>query len=265
MVEQSVLLQIIQFVGLITPALAILIELLVRFHGGLETLRADKELPIEVQILFIGFGAILVGGTVVGIQLVLTLSNQITQLAALFIFGGLPFLIISVLMMNIRISAISDPDTSIISQIPQILRKTSSISIPLLASSLLYLLPVRQFSTEINSNLNWWIFQGSIEPVWFFYVAGVIMLYKTMYSLWTHESIPSNNLDDVIGDWFVVSFTIGAFFLIFSGGIFVAYLLLLLVSVPYVTVGSTLSAIPYLWCLFVLLAVLITDIDPDND
>ena len=54
MVEQSTLLQIIQFVGLITPALAILIELLIRFHRGLSELQDNKQLPLEIQILFLG-------------------------------------------------------------------------------------------------------------------------------------------------------------------------------------------------------------------
>lgn len=68
MASQTTLLQIIQFVGLLAPALAILIELLVRFHGGLDEISSSRKLPVEIQLLFIGFGAILLGGMVVGIQ-----------------------------------------------------------------------------------------------------------------------------------------------------------------------------------------------------
>jgi len=265
MEHQSTLLQIIQFVGLITPALAILIELLIRFHGGLDEIQEKKRLPIEVQVLFIGFGVILLGGMGVGFQMILTLDNQVTQFASILIFGGLPLLTISVILMNIRISVVSDSSSNLLRDIPTILQRASSVGVPLLFSGFLFFYPLIEFSSFINSNLNWWIFNDEIPPAWYFYIASGLISYKVLYSLWTHQSIPSDDLSGVAEDLFLVSFTAGAFFLLLSGLGFLPYYLLLSTGVPFVTAASPLSAIPYLWSAFVLLAMIYNEIDPDQE
>ncbi|NLV14075.1 hypothetical protein [Haloarcula argentinensis] len=265
MVQQSTLLQIIQFVGLITPALAVLIELLIRFHGGLEQLQDEKELPIEIQILFLGFSAILLGGMGVGVQMVLTLDNSITQFAALLIFGGLPLLAASVLAMNIRISPISDPSANLVQGFSAALQYTSSVGLPLLLSTLLYFGLTDWLRQWINTNLNWWIFVGNLEPVWYFYIVAAILVYKIMYSLFTHNTIPSDTLSNVMNDWFITSFTAGAFFLIVAGLVFVLYRILISLSLPFVTATSYLSAIPYIWSGFVVFALLYNELNPNQD
>lgn len=265
MVQQSTLLQILQFVGLITPALAILMELLVRFHGGLEHLQENRKLPIEIQVLFLGFSAILIGGMGIGLQMILGLDDPVTQFAGILIFGGLPFLALSMLAIHVRISVISSPDASIIEGFQVGIRRASSVGLPLIFTILLYYYPIYYFREEINSSIAWWIFQGTIEPIWYLYIVSSIFLYKVMYSLWSHESIPGDDLGRSINDWFVVSFTVAAFFVVLSGPVFILYFGLLQLNVPMISSASLLSAIPYLWGIIIVLAALYSEVDPDSD
>lgn len=265
MVQQSTLLQIIQFVGLIAPALAILIELLVRFHGGLDELSAKKELPAEIQILFLGFSAILLGGMLIGVQFGLTLNNQLTQVATLFIFGGLPFLAISIILINVRISGISDPRSTTLENLIFNIKYALSIALPATLTVILFFGPVIIFRQDINSTLGWWIFNDSLDPVWYFYVMSGFSLYKSMYSLWIHDKIPTTNYTKSISGWYLISFTIGAFLLVLSGSVFMIYYVLLTLEIPFVTRTSLLSAIPYLWGGMMVLVIIVTEIDPDSD
>lgn len=154
MVQQSTLLQIIQFVGLITPALAIIIELIVRFHGGLDTIKENKRVPIEIHSLFFGFIGILVGGMVIGIQFGFTLNNQLTRIATLFIFGGLPFLALTVLIMSIRISGISDSSSSLLENFAKNIKYGLSIAIPAVLCSILYFGIVYYLHESINMTVS---------------------------------------------------------------------------------------------------------------
>ena len=263
MVQQSVLLQLIQFVGLITPALAILIELLVRFHGGLDELISNKELPFEVQVLFLGFSVILSGGMVVGIQFALGLNDPVTQVATFLIFGGLPLLAISVMAINIRISGVSDPTSSLLDNAFISIRYASSIALPAILSAVLFFGSTYYFRAEINHAFNWWIFRGAVKPVWYFYALSAVSWYKSIYSLWMHSAIPTVDYTDAMGQWFVISFTIAAFLLIFSILVFGIYYALVLIRFPLMTRTSLLSAVPYLWGMMMALAVLLNEIDPN--
>ena len=263
MVQQSVLLQLIQFVGLITPALAILIELLVRFHGGLDELISNKELPFEVQVLFLGFSVILSGGMVVGIQFALGLNDPVTQVATFLIFGGLPLLAISVMAINIRISGVSDPTSSLLDNAFISIRYASSIALPAILSAALFFGSTYYFRAEINYHFNWWIFRGAVKPVWYFYALSAMSWYKSIYSLWMHSAIPTVDYTDAIGQWFVISFTIAAFLLISSILAFGIYYALVLIRFPLMTRTSLLSAVPYLWGMMMALAVLLIEIDPN--
>ena len=265
MVEQNVLLQIIQFVGLITPALAILIELLIRFHGGLNELQSNRQIPMEIQVLFLGFSGILLGGMGIGIQFMLTLDNQLTQIAVLLIFGGLPLLALSVLAMHVRISVISGTDTGIIEGFASSLNNAFSVSSPLLLTAIVYFGSITWFRDEINNTINWWIFNNELNTVLYLYIIGGLFLYKTMYSLWSHEKIPSDNIKDAIEGWFVVSFTLFVFWLVLSGPVFVLYYFILPLGIPFITPVSAISSIPYIWGGIVALAAIYNEVDPDSD
>jgi len=265
MIQQSVLLQLIQFVGLITPALAILIELLVRFHGGLGDLSSDKELPFEIQVLFLGFSAILLGGTIIGIQFGLGLDDPVTQMATLLVFGGLPLLAVSVIAINVRISGVSDPTSSLLDNTILSIKYALSIVLPAILSAILFFGAVYYLRQGINSLLNWWIFRGLVEPVWYFYVISTIAWYKSMYSLWRQSLIPAMDYRDALGEWFVVSLTVGTLIIVLSGSVFGVYYILTLTKIPFMTKTSVLSAIPYLWSVIVILAILLNKIDSNED
>ena len=265
MVQQSVLLQIIQFVGLITPALAILIELLVRFHGGLPGLASDKDLPVEIQILFIGFSAILFGGMVIGVQFGLTLDDPVTQSATLAIFGGLPFLALSLILVNIRISNISRPDTTMTDDLILAIRVSSSVAIPLLLSAILYFGMFNYFRQLIHSKVSWWIFNGGIDPIWYFYSLSAMLVYKTLYSLWRQNRIPTIRLGEVLGNWLGITLVISIFLAITVGLPFVVYYILLIFDIPFISQASFTSSMPYLWGGAMALALVSIDVNLDDD
>lgn len=265
MVQQSILLQIIQFVGLIAPALAILIELLVRFYGGLSELESSNKLPIEIQILIFAISSILVGGMVIGLQFGLTLNNQVTQFATLAIFGGLPFLTLSLLIINVRISSISRPDTSTLDDLLFGIRLSISILLPISLSLFLYFVPFYWFQDTLNDLVGWWVFLDELQPVWYFYVISIFALYKTSYSLWVHNKIPSTNYSEILEHWFVVSFTIYAFMIIFAGLPFVVFFGLLELNISFITQTSPILAVPFILGFLLILVVVYVEIDPDSD
>ncbi|WP_231183539.1 hypothetical protein [Haladaptatus sp. DYF46] len=265
MVEQSTLSLIIQFVGLITPALAILIELLVRFHGGMDELTSERDIPFEIQLLFFSFCTLLLGGMVIGVQFGLMLDNRVTQTATMLIFGSLPFLALTVIIMNVRVSSVADSDSNLFERTMASFRYVSSIVLPLSLTIILYFSPIYYMSYKVDSTLNWWIFHSTIEPSLYFYLIAFALTYKFMYSLWSHGIIPGNNFENIIGQWFVVSFTILVFYLVLTGIVFAIYSGLIVLRIPFFTRTSPISAIPYIWGSIVLLVTVYMEIDPDED
>lgn len=263
MPTQSVLLQIIQFVGLLAPALAILIELLIRFHGGIDELQNTRQIPVEIQVLFLGFGAILIGGMGIGFQMTLTLSNSYTRLASFMIFGGLPLLAISVLMMQVRISSITGQNRNLIEGISLSVKRASSVVIPLVLTCAVFFGILIKGSSIINSELNWWVFHNQIKPIWYFYIIAGFMIYKVMYSLWSHGEIPANRPVEALNHWFVATFTILAMMLLIVAPIFALFYGLIFFNIPYMTPGSALNSIPFIWGSIITIAFFYAEIDPD--
>ena len=265
MVEKSLLLQIIQFVGLIAPATAILTELLIRFHGGLDEIRSKRKLPFEIQVLFIGIGAILIGGMAIGIQLTLSVQDSLTQVTMGLIFIGLPFLALSIAIVNIRISSVYDQSSSLLEVGTTALRLATSVVMPATLSIALFIWPLVEFDDFINSEFALWIFNGDFSAVWFFYGASIILVYKTMISLWSHNHIPNVNIPTILKSWFVVAFTVLTSFWILSIPVFIIYLALLSLELPFVTIDSVLGALPYFWSIILVIALLYAEIDPDEE
>jgi len=265
MATQSTLLQIIQFIALITPALAILIEILINFHGGLRDLTEKRNFPFEIQVLFLGFAFILLGGTIIGGQLVLTFDNRLTQSALILIFGALPFLALTILVMNIRISSFADESTTLSNKLVLGMKYGSSIALPAILTVLLYFGPLVYMKDFINVNVDWSYFSNNIEPVWYFYVSSGILGYKSMYALWSHDVIPSTNIGKILNPWFLASFTIGTMYLLIGITPFVGYYVFIYIGVPFVTKTSLLSILPFVWGGIITIALVFTDIDPYND
>lgn len=262
MVETSTLLQMIQFVGLITPALAILIELLIRFHGGISNLKSNNQLPYEVQILFIGFSFLLFGGMILGLQLGLRLSNTTTQIAALLVFGSLPFLILTTVVMNLRISGFAGQSTSLAQRLLLSVNYTTSVAITLLGGLIVYILPVSHYNESINSLFDWWIFQTTVDPVWFFYGVGSILVYKLHYSLWSHDVIPSDSLPNVVKQVIVISLSVLLAYSLTGLSPFAIYVLAENFGVAFFSKESPLTAIPAIWAAIWIVAVLYAEIEP---
>lgn len=262
MVQQSTLLRIIQFVGLLAPALAILIELLIRFHGGLDALKKEKSIPVEIQVLLFAFITILLGGMAVGLQMTLTLDNQLTQLASLLIFGGLPFLAMSVLVVSLRISVDSPSDAGFIEETITYIKYSISLGLPLILSPTVYFGTVYLLRDSLNSQFDWWIFANELDPAWYFYIAAGVISYNIIYSLWKYEYIPSNYIPGIIETWLDAALVNTMLFLMFFVPSFGLYYVLLLLEIPFFTPTSIISAVPYLITSFAILIVFLMDEDP---
>lgn len=262
--QQAILLQLVQFVGLIAPAVAILMELLVRLYGGLGTLTEDKEIPVELQILFAGFSAVLMGGVIVGFQLLTTIEDPITRSATFLIFGGLPLLSVAVILVNVKIRN-PVPDGGIKEQVAVSIVLLASAILPLILSILIFLGPIYRFKETIQTSLAWWVFAGPINTTWYFYFLAVVLVYKLIYELWRRDTIPSSDIRDVLSDWATTTFVLGTLYSIFVLPIFGIYFLLVHFSVPFFSTKSLLSSIPFVWGGLMLFVVVSIDIDPNSD
>jgi|GEM_PF-6539230 len=265
MVSSNTLLPLIQFVALITPALAILMELLVRFHGGLSELQETRDIPVEIQVLLLGFSALLFGGMIIGMQLLTTFSDRITQIATFLIFGALPLLAFSVLIVNIRLTDIGPDDVGVFGRLRAGFRVSASIVSPILLSLALYLGIVNSAENSINTSINWWVFHEIIDPSWFFYAASIYSTYLVLYVLWSNGLIPTSNLSSPIENWFVVSFTVLSFYLLLAGPVFIFYFFLNNLGMAIFSDPSPVGAIPYIWMVILMLALPYTDLNPDSD
>ena len=262
MADQATLLQLIQFVGLIAPALAILIELLVGFHGGLRSMAENKEVPREVLILFVGFGMILTGGMVIGFQLISTIEGQLTQLAVALLFVGLPFMALSILGVNLRIYGATAEDRSLTETALMIPKMVVSNGFPLFVLVTVFWAPPAYFEMSINSLISWWIFNNTIEPVFYSYSVSALLSFKVVYSLWSHNHIPNTDVSEVIEPSLQGAFVVGLFWLLFSTPVFAAYYVLLALNVPFVNSTSLLSSIPFIWGGLLSVVLLSPDLDP---
>jgi len=262
MADQATLLQLLQFVGLITPALAILIELLVGFHGGLKSMATDKKVPSEVLILFFGFGMILIGGVVIGFQLIETIEGQSTQIAAALVFIGLPFIALSVFGVNLRIYGVATETRGFRGTALMISKLMVNTGIPAFILLAVFGVPPVYFTETINSTLNWWIFNNDLQPILYFYLMGALLSFKVIYSLWSHSLIASTNVTGIFEPSLKGTFVVGTFWLLIAGPLFLAYYGMLIFNVPFIDATSLLSAVPFTWGTFLTLILLSPDLDP---
>lgn len=268
MVEQSALFSIIQFVGLITPAIAIVTELVIRFHGGVEKMSEERMVPVEVQILFIGFIAIVFGGMLVGFRLLTTISDGITRASALLIFGGLPFVAVSLLLMNVRISTNIDTDVGAIVGAKTIGTFSFSILLPTVLNTIIYVGAVYWASGLLDFLFGWWIFAGTVPVVWFFYLIALLIVFKSVYSVWRQNLIPSRQMGAAVQESIVVSIVASLFLFVVSGPVFALnYALVNFGGVigVFVAPESIIASIPFIWTLLVLMLVLAIPIDSGDD
>lgn len=261
MADQATLLQLVQFVGLITPALAILIELLVGFHGGLKDIADEKKVPREVLLLFFGFGLILIGGMAIGIQLIGTIEGQSTQLAAGMVFIGLPFMALSVLGVNMKIYGISPEERGLKETLKTVPRLMVATGFPIVVVAIVFGIVPMYIQTYINNSINWWVFRGPLQPILYFYLIGGLLSFKVIYSLWSHGLFPNLAVREVVEPPLKGSFVVGVLWLVVCGPVFLLYYGMIVFNIPFISPISNLSSIPFIWGAFLPIVLLSPDID----
>lgn len=171
-------------------------------------------------------------------------------------------MVLSIAILNLRVSGVSDPSSGLLKSAMLNFRYIVSVVMPVILSIFLFFGSVHYFGDILNSNINWWVFNTQLDAAWFFYMVSGMASIKSTYSLWVHEYIPTTDLTNIVEAWFVISFTLGAFLVLLSGSVFLLYWALLAINFPFT---STISSVPYLWSILILLVVVITEIDPDSD
>lgn len=265
MVNQSTLLPLLQFVGLIAPALAILIELLVKFHGGISEIRDSGHVPVELQILFMAFVGILFGGVILGYQTITTLNSQLTKTALLMIFSGLPLLGVSLFAMNIRITTSPDGNVGLTERFILVIRRVFTIIVP--AGGVIVTFSYMSYFVGgfANDLVNWWIFNSDIPPAYFFHLLFAIFAFKSLYELNQNELLPSNDARAVFEGAFVLILVLPLFIGLLTIPVFLLIFGAIEISQIPLAKNSIITSVPFIWCLIITLATLTVDFDLDED
>jgi hypothetical protein len=181
----------------------------------------------------------------------------------MMIFGGLPFLAISILVVNVRMSSISREAESMIGGILVGGKLATSISIAIFVTGIIYFGIIVFAADFINGNFDWWIFGDGLKPTWYFYVIFGILVYKTAYELWKFDYIPTTELGKLLENWFVVCFTVISFFALLVGGIFIIFHGFIIFEI--LPKSTKLGSVPYLWGVFIVLIELFLEVDPEDN
>jgi hypothetical protein len=255
----STLLNIIQFVGLIAPALAVLLELLIRFHGGIDDMTKNKRLPIEVQILMLGFVSTIIGGVVIGTRLVEKFESPVITLATGIIFMGLPLVVLSVVLFNIRLSPLASGAASFTEMISATVSLAGGIFTPVLIVGVSWVAPVYFLRGYISQNLSWGIFSSDLPILAVFGLIAVVLSYECAYLLWKEGNITGPINWDVMQPILVLQFTLLAFLLLLSLAVFIPFGILAHPQISVLSYSSGFMNIPFIWMAFLLFVIVVMD------
>lgn len=188
MVESGFLLNLLQFVALVAPALAILMQVVL-------TVEDDRNLEVgpfsidELRILQLSLVSILVGGAIIGGQLITFVNNLSITVGMVLIFGGLPFSAVAVfLMANKTTYAGKDSSTSLYEQIKE--NFTTAILIMLVAGlpAMVYFWLYEYTRKWVNTTFNFgFLYEGIVTPSLFLGAGFIIMVGKSLLTLSKYE------------------------------------------------------------------------------
>lgn len=262
MVGTSFLLNLLQFVALVAPALAILMQVVL-------TIEDDRTLEIgplsidELRILQLSLVIILLGGGIIGGQLITAVDNTHIVLGMVLIFGGLPFSAIAVFLMANK-AAYADEVSS--SSLYEQMRNnfTNAVSIMLVAGipAGAYFVMHEYLKDWVDTTFSFGIFhQGFVDPSMFLGAGFMAMVVKSLLTVFKYDI-----------DYMGRSVNLGvrnALYLPLGFCVFVAipYAIVYFVVNPPITdisVSKTnpLLNIPHFWSFAVLYVLLAHDYDP---
>jgi hypothetical protein len=262
MVKDSFLLNLLQFVALVAPALAILMQVVL-------TIEDDRNLDVgpfsvdELRILQLSLVIVLSGGVIIGSKLIASIDDLTVVLGMSLIFGGLPFSAIAVLLMaNKSAYTGASGSESLAEQVRRNLSNASSVLLSAGFPAVVYFLLYDHSKAWVDELLNFGFFyQGEITPSMFLAVGFAIM---TATSLLTLSRYDIENLKTALNLGVRNSLYLPMFLVVFGGPFYlIAYL-----SVNYSIGGLSVSKanpllnVTHIWVGVLFYAIFSHDYDP---
>jgi len=180
MVETSTLLDLLRFVALIAPVLAVLMQVVMKMED-------DRSITIgpvsvdELKILQLSMLFVLLGGCIIGIRLIDAVDDATVSAGMLLIFGGLPFSAVAVFLMANKSASGTPGSISLVNQIASNLEQALSIMIVAGLPTLLYFIIFRVSEAWFNQNLDIGFLHSSlILPSYLLAVSLVTMSVKAL-------------------------------------------------------------------------------------
>ncbi|WP_140408828.1 hypothetical protein [Natronolimnobius baerhuensis] len=257
MPDQELLLSLLQFVGLVAPAIAILMQALMSFHDSMDINRSG--FPLELELLTVSLLMIVSGGIVIGVSLLSQLDNPLVILGTGLTFLSLLFVIGAIITTIIRSawlrSSADDFKT-------HLLNLTSILYYIFVASSVnifFFGLALWAFWTYLDPHLQYGIFAqyGPITPTM---VVGIILLVLFMRSImvkWEEGILFRTDNQMVIKYSFVASLSLIVFAVvfIFPSILIIAIFELIPDHIISLDESHKVYNIPVVWSIFILILI----------
>lgn len=253
--EQRLLLSLLQFVALIAPAIAILMQVIVALHD-----EGNSEQSLyEVRLIQWSLILVLLGGIIIGVELFNFITNTIVKIGIILIFGSLPFLAISIWLANTRYLWRKESDLNFIEHIFNRIISIGSISVSTIFSGFVLFISFSLTQGIMINYLNYGYFYENNLIRIFFIIQFIVILILVILTLWGNNALPSTNLKKVVNNTFICFFTIYSFYLLFVVPVYI--IVFLIVFIFEINKSNLFLNIPHIWSILIILILYLLPID----
>lgn len=256
MASQELLFSLLQFVALVVPALAILMQVLDNRDG------VDPE---AFRLLEGGLTLMVFGGIIIGGQLLNTISEISIVIGTISIFVAMIFAILAIWWRSLPISF--NQTGSSITGVFNMFKKLMYFMVIISFTSVFYLLPPYYLGGFLDKTLDIGPIRlmEQFSPSMFFTAAfSLLILRVVIYVVNTGiNEISTDHFGSMVG----ISLGLLLAFPVFSAPSFILFKLLLLVpsNIADISPSNPIFLIPYLWSFFVLVVLFIVSIADEED
>lgn len=263
MVEKTFLLSLLEFVALVAPVIAILMQAIVAFHDDIGSENSGP--PVEFRILQWSLIIVIFGGLLIGIRLLQFIDDPLVYAGVVLIFGSLPFLAIVLWLTNTRASWRSNQSLDFHHHVSNQARNIFSIGFSLTLIAGIYI-TVSYFSSDfLNKYIQYGLFSknDSLSPALFFQIVTFLLGIRVVLELNSQGFIPNQDFGVVTEKTIISYFTYLVMMTMFVAPVFIVFSLMSIYVLPLFGLdnSSSLLNIPYLWTVLTLFIAFSTSLD----
>lgn len=229
MVEQAELLSFLEYIALIAPAIAVLMQLSLRFQRGSDQ-EGNKAAPVSFKLLQLSLLCTVIGGLLISSRLLMTISDPFILLGAGLVVIALLLLPFSILLIDstwgISLSSLSKEDVA--KNGANRLRLVGSVILSVLFCAGIFGGVFWIGQMAVDSYVQYGFLRGNdiITPSIFYGIILLFLYVRVLIILWNEGSLLQTHIQDTFTESLILSLSILVFYAAIVGSLYILAIIL---------------------------------------